>query len=46
MVTVIEWTYNRAFYVINRHEWLKHYMILCNQEVKNYKKRKKNGRNS
>jgi hypothetical protein len=44
-IVVSEWTYNRAYYVINRREWLTHYMILCNQEINN-KKRNKNGRNS
>ena len=46
MAPIIEWPYNRSNYVINRHKWLEMYIKLCNQEVKQYKKRKKNGRYS
>ena len=40
-MTVVEWPYNRSNYVANRHAWLEMYMKVCNQEIKN--KKKKNG---
>ena len=45
MTPVVEWSYNRENYVINRRAWLEMYIKICNQEIKTYKK-KKNGRNS
>jgi hypothetical protein len=33
-------------YVVNRSEWIRHYMLLCNQKIKLNRQKKKNGRHS